>query len=157
MKWMILASTLAVVLLFVVLAIFVPSQSKQDAVKRAALTTRELAMSCTTDMATTFHIHPTLKISVDGVDEVIPAQVGIKDGCMSPLHTHDTSGKIHVESPEARDFTLGDFFAVWGKTLARDGFVLTVLVDGAVADYVTGPDEQVLKDDQQIVLQYIHD
>jgi hypothetical protein len=32
----------------------------------------------------------------------------------SPLHTHDTSGIIHVESPTVRSFTLGEFVDLWG-------------------------------------------
>ena len=32
----------------------------------------------------------------------------------APLHVHDTSGVIHVESPTVRGYTLGQFFAVWG-------------------------------------------
>ena len=32
----------------------------------------------------------------------------------SPIHTHDTSGIIHVESPTVRPFTLGELFDVWG-------------------------------------------
>ena len=39
---------------------------------------------------------------------------------MNPLHTHDSSGKIHVESPEKRDFTLADLFAVWKKIFTKD-------------------------------------
>ena len=30
------------------------------------------------------------------------------------LHTHDDSGIIHIESPVQRDYTLGQFFDVWG-------------------------------------------
>ncbi len=81
---------------------------------------RELVDSCTTDMATEFHIHPFLDITINGQKQVIPANVGIFEGCMHPLHTHDETGKIHVESPVQRDFTLGDFFYVWKKTFTKD-------------------------------------
>ena len=48
----------------------------------------------------------------------MPSQIGIKpdDRCLYWLHTHDNSGIIHVESPEKRDFTLGQFFDIWNKT-----------------------------------------
>src|SRR3989344_7293960 len=83
-------------------------------------TNREVALTCTTDMATQFHIHPNLEIIINGQRQEIPANIGINDGCMNSLHTHDNSGKIHVESPEKRDFTLSDFFAVWDKTYNKD-------------------------------------
>lgn len=40
---------------------------------------------------------------------------------MRPLHTHDTSGQIHVEPIVARDITIGDFFLVWGKVFNSSG------------------------------------
>lgn len=122
--------------------------------------TREIAMICTTDMATRFHIHPNISIVVNGTVQTIPAQVGIKAGCMNPLHTHDTSGKIHVESPVRRDFTLGDFFAVWGETFSKDQ-VLDYKVDDthAITVNVNGTENQdfenlVLNDNDQIVISY---
>lgn len=66
------------------------------------------------------HIHPKLRIVIDGKEERIPANVGVVGTCVRPLHTHDGSGEIHVESNVVRDFTLGEFFAVWGKTFSKD-------------------------------------
>src|SRR5207244_304602 len=79
-------------------------------------TNREVVLACTTDMATQFHIHPHLDIVILGQKQEIPADIGIVAGCMNPIHTHDQSGQIHIESPEKRDFILADFFAVWNKT-----------------------------------------
>ena len=69
---------------------------------------------------TALHIHEHLDVFVDGERVVVPAGVGIDPASrfISPLHTHDTSGVIHVESPTVRPFTLGEFFGVWG-CLAR--------------------------------------
>ncbi|MEK7623442.1 MAG: hypothetical protein AAB408_02105 [Patescibacteria group bacterium] len=95
-----------------------PSQNNEV---KTNLTNRELALSCTTDMATQFHIHTQLDIFVDGIKTTIPANTGVEPtGCMHPLHAHDNSGKIHVESPEKRDFALADFFAVWNATFNRE-------------------------------------
>lgn len=123
-------------------------------------TTREVAMICTTDMATRFHIHPNLSIIISDEVQTIPAQIGIKAGCMNPLHTHDASGKIHVESPVKRDFTLGDFFAVWGETFSADQ-ILEYKVDDTHVIRVTvnGTQNQdfenlVLDDNDQIVISY---
>lgn len=62
------------------------------------------------------HAHPLLKVQVDGRRVTVPANIGIDPGedpmQMAGLHTHDTSGTIHVEGvPGAR---LGQFFAIWG-------------------------------------------
>ena len=35
------------------------------------------------------------------------------------VHTHTPDGIIHIEAPEARSFTLGDFFNIWGQPLSR--------------------------------------
>lgn len=35
----------------------------------------------------------------------------------APLHTHDDSGTIHVESSTNRNYRLGEFFKVWGLDL----------------------------------------
>ena len=130
----------------------------------AARSTREVAMSCTLDMYTQFHIHPRLTTVVNGEPQTVPASIGITLGCMHPIHTHDASGSIHVESPEQRDFTLGDFFAVWGqafnkneistsggdyKTDANHEIVMTV--DGKTSDQY---ENLVLKDLQQIAIEY---
>jgi hypothetical protein len=71
---------------------------------------------------TVLHIHSHLDVFVDGKRVVVPAGIGIDPHLrfISPLHTHDTSGVIHVESPTVRTFTLGEFFGVWGVRL-RDG------------------------------------
>ncbi len=126
----------------------------------ATLTTRELALSCTTDPLTRFHIHPNLQIVVNGVQQVIPADIGISLTCMHPIHTHDASGKIHIESPVPRDFTLGDFFAVWGKTFNQNQILdsvvdashtITVTVNGTV---VNTYENTVMHDNDQIVISY---
>jgi len=68
------------------------------------------------------HIHPYLKIVLDGRAVTIPAYIGIRDlgggnGCFEPVHTHDASGIIHIESTSpTQEYTLGDFFAIWRAT-----------------------------------------
>ena len=68
---------------------------------------------------TVLHIHQHLDLFVHGRRVVVPASIGIDaaGAFISPLHTHDTSGIIHVESPTVRRFTLGQFFGVWGVRL----------------------------------------
>lgn len=69
----------------------------------------------------TFHIHSHLSIIVNGQAQAIPANIGIVDtattDCHYYIHTHDRSGKLHIEAPAPGTFTLGQFFAVWGQPL----------------------------------------
>ena len=128
--------------------------------ERASLTNRQVALICTTDMATQFHIHPILRIIANGKPQEIPANIGIKGGCMNPLHTHDASGVLHVESPEKRDFTVADFFAVWGQPFSKDQILnykadamhpIRTSVNGTSVDT---NENTVLRDKDQIVITY---
>jgi hypothetical protein len=75
------------------------------------------------------HLHPWLRIVINGRPVRIPAGIGIpgalsdaqgivsQGSCFEPLHTHDDSGVIHIEGPDpSRTYTLADFFAVWRAT-----------------------------------------
>jgi hypothetical protein len=68
------------------------------------------------------HIHQHLDIFVHDKRITIPADIGINydERFISPLHTHDRTGVIHVESDEVRDFTIGQFFDVWGVRLTKE-------------------------------------
>jgi len=67
-----------------------------------------------------YHIHAHLDIFIDGQPDAIPAGIGIKPNeCLFWLHTHNTSGIIHIEAPANKDFTLGQFFSVWGQTFSN--------------------------------------
>lgn len=70
---------------------------------------------------TVLHIHQHLDVFVRGRRIVVPAGIGIDaaQGFISPIHTHDASGIVHVESPDIRTFTLGQLFGVWGVRLSR--------------------------------------
>ncbi len=123
-------------------------------------TNRQVALSCTTDMATQFHIHPHLEIIINGATQEIPANIGIGITCMNALHTHDNSGTIHVESPQERDFTLSDFFAVWKKTY-HEKQILDYKVDAShvIRETVNGKEVKdyentILRDKDQIVIYY---
>jgi hypothetical protein len=65
------------------------------------------------------HVHSRLEVFVHGQEIPVPADVGVTSGITSPLHTHDATGVIHVESSERRTFTLGQFFDVWGVRLTQ--------------------------------------
>jgi hypothetical protein len=113
------------------------------------------------------HDHVRLNITSDGQPLTIPAHIGMAqlgkaedpqlygnhsldsygmEG-MSPLHTHDPSGTIHVESNQERNFTLSDFLDIW-LGLNLDGKDIDVKVDGKpVADY-----QSILLHDNQTIM-----
>jgi hypothetical protein len=69
------------------------------------------------------HIHAHLDVIANGSAVPVPADLGIDETTqqISPLHTHDTTGIIHVESPDAHaTYTLGQFFAEWQVPLSSD-------------------------------------
>jgi hypothetical protein len=111
---------------------------------------------------TVIHIHQHLDIYVDGHQVTVPAGVGIDPVAgFAPLHTHDPSGIIHVESPTVRSYTLGEFFAVWGVRFtpaclggycAGGGRQLRVYVDGR--PYQGDPTGLVLAAHQELVVAF---
>ena len=65
---------------------------------------------------TVFHIHAQLSVYVNGKKQSVPANVGIDSAnqFLASLHTHDTTGVVHMEAVRPYKFTLGQFFDVWG-------------------------------------------
>jgi len=67
------------------------------------------------------HIHEHLDVWVNGKKAALPALIGIyANQFITEVHTHDTRGVIHVESPTKGDFTLGQLFGEWGVKLTSD-------------------------------------
>jgi hypothetical protein len=98
-------------------------------------------------------------VYVNGKRVPVPANIGIEPEATSlaPLHTHDASGVIHIESSEPYAFTLGQFFTVWGVKLTNtqlgsyltgNGNVLTVYANGTpvsdAAAYVMKPHDDIV-------------
>jgi hypothetical protein len=63
------------------------------------------------------HTHTLLRIEVDGKKVTIPAGIGI-DGStdrIAAVHTHASTGVLHVESPDVGDtYRLAQFLTLWG-------------------------------------------
>ncbi len=94
-------------------------------------------IKCESHEQAIFHIHAHLAILVSGQVRQVPAGIGIQDpqsqqtaggpfvvsgSCFYWLHSHTQDGVIHIEAPEQRTFTLGNYFDVWGQPLS-DSFV----------------------------------
>lgn len=74
------------------------------------------------------HDHAVLKIFINGNEEPIPGNVGIlTDICnedgeeMHAVHTHDSTGRLHIESNEDIDIPIGVFFDIWGHHFDETG------------------------------------
>jgi len=90
------------------------------------------------------HYHAHVDVIVRGLRVIVPANIGIDvpRRRITALHTHDTTGIVHIESAEDIPFTLGQFFTEWGQSLratqvgpvvAADGEVIRVYRNGKLA------------------------
>lgn len=78
------------------------------------------------------HWHTELAIFVNGEKMEIPADIGI-GAVHSPIHTHDSSGVIHMEFQgvvRKGDLRLGRFFEVWNKDFMGFGSSVKMTVNG---------------------------
>jgi hypothetical protein len=130
---------------------------------RLQLRLRDIGLPALSAEGQVLHIHQHLDLFVSGRPVTVPANIGIDPGghFISPLHTHDTKGIIHVESPTVEAFSLGQFFAVWGVPLsARRLGSLTVGGGRQLRTWVNGrplsadPTRIVLAAHQEIVIAY---
>ena len=106
------------------------------------------------------HDHVVMSIVMNGRQMEIPEGVGMQPDLwhdhsldrfgpsgISPLHTHDTSGTIHIESTSPREFTVGEFLAIMGLD---PGTVTGMTVDGYE---VSDPLAHEMKRGEQIQLE----
>jgi hypothetical protein len=115
-------------------------------------------IQCESSEGVATHIHTGLAVVLGGKRLTIPTDIGIdtRRACLYWLHTHRDQGVMHVESPSAdRTFLLGDFFAVWGYPVGKDGVLnyrgpVKAWVDGKA--WTDDPAKIPLVDRQTIVL-----
>jgi hypothetical protein len=97
-----------------------------------------------------------IRIILNGTQIIIPAKIGEETGCTRPLHTIDDSGDVYVESPVYYQYTLRDFFVVWGQVFTKDqiftlhadsNHVITMTVNGTpnyeFENYILAPGDQI--------------
>lgn len=77
---------------------------------------------------------PHLDVIVNGTAVPVPGGLGIDEGRrpFAPLHTHDGSGTVHIESATDVLFTLGQLFPEWGQPLRADRVGPVALTAGIV-------------------------
>ncbi|MCH2268027.1 hypothetical protein [Candidatus Thalassarchaeum betae] len=88
------------------------------------------------------HEHATLRIFLDGSEVAIAAEIGIDDASCDGLrgiHTHDGTGKLHIETPRTMEAPVGAFFDIWGETFNENQILNSVAdEDSEVVMYVNG-------------------
>ncbi len=109
-----------------------------------------------------------LEVIIDGESIPVPARIGINSSLwkyhdldkygmqsmdmimpgMAPLHTHDDSGTIHIETSVNRNYTLGEFLKTWGIDLDCKTVKASIGGGKPIADFRT----QILKDADWITL-----
>jgi hypothetical protein len=123
-------------------------------------------LECMASMDETYHVHTHLSIFLNGEALAIPAELGIvpqtpTTECFYSLHTHDKSGKIHVEAAAPAVFTLGQLFAIWGQPLETTNIagltgmpVVVYVTDDGVVTEASGDWHTIeLKSHREITIQ----
>jgi hypothetical protein len=89
--------------------------------------------------ANKFHIQSQLNIFINGMPFAVPSEIGITNTCLYWIHTHDDTGVIHIESPETRNFTLGNLFNIWNKKFDNHQLFDNVVIGtNAIDVYING-------------------
>lgn len=99
------------------------------------------------------HWHAQLKIFVKGKEVQIPANLGL-GAVHDPIHTHDTTGTLHLELQGLvlkKDFKLEKFFKVWDKDFMEFGSSVSMTVNG---EKNTDLNNYEMKDGDRIELNY---
>ncbi len=120
------------------------------------------------------HWHPKLKIIIKGEEQFIPPNIGISIGNnidnqisdmrMSPTHTHESDGTIHLENnrpwEKPETLTLGYFFKIWGKNFnsscvfeyCNDNNRKLIMTVNGKPNFEL--EKYVMKDKDEIVIEY---
>ena len=96
-------------------------------------------LDCIPNLPETYHVHTHVTVYLNGEALAVPLNIGIPSGvtprCFYPIHTHDHSGKIHMEAAAPATFTFGQLIQIWGITV--NGTTFADLTGMPVVVYVT--------------------
>lgn len=81
-------------------------------------------VSCLSAEQSGTHVHAHVTIYINGTSTPIPANVGIApdSSCLYWLHTHDSTGVIHIEAPSGTSATFGNFLDIWEQKFQQLGY-----------------------------------
>jgi hypothetical protein len=91
----------------------------------------------------------TVSVSINGQPIEVPANIGILENCLRPIHTHDTTGLVHIVYDRQYDFRLGHFLWYWGFNIQQ--YDATVYVNGIPQDKYL---DTVLRDGMSIIMDF---
>ena len=108
------------------------------------------------------HDH-ALTIVINGSEIDIESNIGIGnpdcDG-MKGIHTHDNTGRLHIETPSPMPAPLGAFFEIWGESFSENEIMghkndsnheIVLTVNGEINELY---DEYMMQDGDQIRIEY---
>jgi hypothetical protein len=91
------------------------------------------------------HIHVYVTMYINGQSQSMPQNIGIAQGqqggnatCFYWLHTHDSSGIIHIEAPAKEPFTFGQFLDEWNQQFQSQGFPSQLLLNTGWTIWING-------------------
>ena len=129
---------------------FVEETNETTELTNSSLDPDPISKECLDHEGLARHDHAVLNIFINGEQELVPANIGIlTDICneqgeeMHAVHTHDSSGRLHIESNEQIDIPIGVFFDIWGHHFDETGIFeyrvnstheLIMTVGGTVVD-----------------------
>jgi hypothetical protein len=102
----------------------------------------------TREGGTLYHWHTHLSISQGSEAVAIPSGIGLEFGCTHPIHTHDGTGELHIESDSLRLYSIGDFFQIWKRPWGNP-----ILMHVNDTELAPNPG-QILWDNERLHIQY---
>jgi len=114
-----------------------------DLIKNESWVIEETCLEGTTHQGGLTHTHSSLSIFIEGSEEFISQKIGIQDSyCpdgMRGIHTHDDTGKLHIETPSQIEAPIGAFFNIWGEVFNSEQILGNVAdSDYEIVMYVNG-------------------
>ena len=135
------------------------------ALESTADTPDPLSKECVDHSGLGRHDHSMLSIYINGEQREIPTNLGInteicnqEGGNMHTVHTHDASGRLHIETAADVDMPLGVFFDIWGVHFNETGIFdyrvsntheLIMTIDGVTNNQF---DDYLLVDGKEITI-----
>ena len=135
------------------------------ALESTADTPDPLSKECVDHSGLGRHDHSMLAIYINGEQREIPTNLGInteicnqEGGNMHTVHTHDASGRLHIETAADVDMPLGVFFDIWGVHFNETGIFdyrvsntheLIMTIDGVTNNQF---DDYLLVDGKEITI-----
>jgi len=108
------------------------NSGSQTALNSTADAPDPLALECLDHDGLARHDHVSLRIFIDGEQYTVESAVGIQtDVCngnenyMHAIHTHDDSGRLHIELNEPGEISLGVFLTFGDIISMRQAFLIT--------------------------------